>query len=499
MEPQREHTSLTARDLRVPVPEDSAHHFATVTVVLHERVLLTSWVEGRASYRLGILDLRTGQWDVMSGLRGTLRAALGLSAGRALLLTEHALTEIDLSGPAITRQLTAKIGKHNTYLRGEDNDIVALGNARAPMESLVSLTTLTVAKRRRRGPNAAPQMPAAVVRAGGARILAVRGEIEIVATETRDSAPQRLLLLTSSEGSEPASVDFSIGLQSAHLVADGVIAAGPDIGQERKLTVIPGVMSGTADSAQMGLEDLVSAANESAEQLLSTRARRNPPRTVFRDRRLEPGETVSDVAGQRVTLVNCVAGRSTDTHERPRIVRAHLVDLELQASSLNGAVFEDITIDGLRCTGDDGFLFGCEFRRVTLSGRIRGLVLNSTLDAIDPEVTARHAQWYRERLEDPEWMLDLTEATGDIEIRGYPSRFIRRNPNLQAVVTAAAVREIDWRSIEAGRSALRVSLDELARSDWEDVTLIADPHSNRADDDLRYIARLRDAGIALPD
>jgi hypothetical protein len=102
-------------------------------------------------------------------------------------------------------------------------------------------------------------------------------------------------------------------------------------------------------------------------------------------------------------------------------------------------------------------------------------------------------------MQDPEWMLDLTEATGDITIRGYPSRFIRRNAETQAVVTAEAARTLDWRSVEPGRSSLRIALHELVQSDWEDVTLIADTHAAHASDDLRYIQQLRALGIARPD
>lgn len=65
-------------ELRVPVAEDAPHHFPTATVLLDSRILLTSWVEGRATYQLGVLDLRTGQWRVLPGLRGMLRDALSL-------------------------------------------------------------------------------------------------------------------------------------------------------------------------------------------------------------------------------------------------------------------------------------------------------------------------------------------------------------------------------------------------------------------------------------
>lgn len=487
------------QELHVPVAEDAPHHFPTATVVLNSRILLTSWVEGRATHRLGMLDLHTGRWRVLPGIRGMLRDALALSDHRALVLTDHALTEIDMTVPEPTRRLTAKIGKYNTYLRRDEDDIVAVGNSAAAMESLVSVSTMTVMKRRRRSPQPQDTIPEGAVRAGAARVLHHGPELLVAATQIRESAPQRLLVLSSGDLSEIVSVDFPLGLNSAHIVSDGVIAAGPDIGRARNLTAMPGLIPRVSDSGSVPLVDVVLAANESAAGLQKKNARRNPPRTVYRDHRLEPGHELADVTGHRVTLENCVAARATRRQERPRISRVHITDLELQSSSLNGAVLEDVTVDGLRCPHGSGFLFGCELRRVTLRGRVRGLILNPTLDDPDPETTARYAHWHRERMQDPEWMLDLTDATGDITIRGYPSRFIRRNPELQAVVTAEDARALDWRAVDPGRSSLRIALHELVRSDWEDVTLVADTHGTRAGDDLRYIQQLRSLGIARAD
>jgi hypothetical protein len=462
-------------------------------------MLLTSWVEGRATHRLGVLDLHTGQWRVLPGIRGMLRDALALSDHRALVLTDHALTEIDVTTGEAIRRLTARIGKYNTSLHREGDDVVAVGSSAAAMESLVSLSTMTVVKRRRRGPHPQDTIPEGAARAGAARILHQGPVLLLAATQIRESAPQRLLVLSSADHAEIASVDFPLGLASAHVVSDGVIAAGPDIGRARTLTAMPGLIPRISDSGSAPLAEVVLTANESAVELRKKGARRNPPRTIYRDHRLEPGDELADVTGRRVTLENCVAARGTQRHERPRISRVQITDLELQSSSLNGAVLEDILVDGLRCPHGSGFLFGCELRRVTLRGRMRGLILNPTLDDPDPETTARYAHWHRERMQDPEWMLDLTDATGDITIRGYPSRFIRRNPELQAVVTAEAAHALDWRAVDPGRSSLRIALHELVRSDWEDVTLIADTHGARAGDDLRYIQQLRSLGIARAD
>ena len=492
-------TCADTHELRIPVREDAPHHFPTATVVLDSRILLTSWVEGRATYRLGILDLRTGQWRVLPGLRGMLRDALALSGHRALVLTDYALTEIDVSALEITRRLTARIGKYNTYLRRDGEDVVAVGSIAAVMESLVSLSKMTVLKRRRRSPHPQDTIAEDAARAGVARILQRCQGLLIAATQTRDSAPQRLLMLSEEDFSELTSADFPLGLNSAHAVSDGVIAAGPDIGRARNLTTIPGLIPCDSDSGLLPLAELVLTANESAANLLKKSSRRNPPRSIHRDHRLEPGDELADVTGRRVTLENCVAARAPERHERPRITRVHVTDLELRSSSLDGAVLEDVTVDGLRCRHGSGFLFGCELRRVTLRGRVSGLILNPALHDHDPETTLRYAQWHRERMQDPEWMLDLTDATGDITIRGYPSRFIRRNPELQAVVTAEAARTLDWRAVDPGRSSLRIALHELVRSDWEDVTLIADPHGAGASDDLRYIHQLRALGIARTD
>lgn len=481
------------------MPEDAPHHFPTATVLLDERVLLTSWVEGRASHRLGILDLATGQWRVLAGLRGMLRAALPLSGHRALLLTDHALVEVELSAPEITRRVTAGIGRYNTSLRDEANGVVAIGSPAAAMESLVSLSTMTVLKRRRRPSLPQEPMPVGAARAGAERILHHGPGLLVAATQVRASAPQRLLVFPAEDFAPSASIDVPLGLTSAHIVSDGVIAAGPDIGRARSLTVVPGLIPSGSDAATLPLASLVRTANASAEQLVTSGARRRPPRSIYRDHRLEPGEELTDASGERLTLENCVVARATERHNRPRISRVDVTDLELQSTSLNGAVLEDITIDGLRCANGSGFLFGCELRRVTLRGRVRGLILNCALDDPDPATTARYAQWYRKRTQDPEWMLDLTHASGDITIRGYPSRFIRRNPEHQAVVTAEAVRVFDWRAVDPGRSSLRVALHELARSEWEDVTLIADTHSAHASDDLHYIQQLRALGIARPD
>jgi hypothetical protein len=234
------------------------------------------------------------------------------------------------------------------------------------------------------------------------------------------------------------------------------------------------------------------AANERA----ATPVSRAPARVAISGQWLHAGQSVSNVTAARVTLRDCHVDRAERAVDRPRISRVHLSGLELWSTTMNGAVLEDVTIDGLRAQVRHSFVFGCELRRVILRGRIQTLVLNSALPDLERETEARYAQWHSERLSDPEWMLDISEAVGDIEIRGYPSRFLRLNPELHGVVTADAAAASDWRSIDSGRSALRVTLGQLESLGWEDATLIVDPKGKYAVDDFAYLAALRARGIA---
>ncbi|MFF2494757.1 hypothetical protein [Agromyces sp. NPDC058064] len=498
----------TTVDLPAPIPEDAPRYFGTVTRVLGSCHLLTSWVEGRATSKLGVLDLDDGTWRVGGGLRSPIRAALALPGDRALLLGDYGLVEFDLGALEVVRSLTAKIGKHNSLLRFDEDDPgrVVVGNRVGSTEVLVSLESLSFAGRRRRRVAAVEPIGTEAAAAGIQRVLLREAGLLVGATNAERGAPQQLVVV-SGDGETLARADLPDGVESAHLVRDGVIAAAPDLGPARGLTAVTGLFEMQGGAAAAGgardrdstLEALVTAATRSAEAILRQRARRTPPRTVVRGIRLEAGDELTDVSAARITLDGCDVARAGTGGERARLARVQVTDLEIRSASVSGAVLEDVVVDGLRNTTDFGFVFGCELRRVTLRGRIRHLVLNPELHDPDPAVGHRYAEWHRARLEDPEWMLDLRDATGDIEIRGYPSRFIRRNPELHAVVTAESLATSDWRSIDGGRSVLHITLEFAERHGWEDAVLVVDPHGRAADDDFRFIRELRARGIAEPD
>jgi hypothetical protein len=474
----------------VPVPSDAPPHFSTSTRLAGAGTVVTSWVERRASVRVGMLDLITGDWSVLRGVRGMVRAALPLAPAEALILTDHGLYAIDIAHASVLASVTKGIGSHNDTLRFDTDGHVVVGHSERPTEFLVATDGLVVAKRRRRAPIPRPVIEEDAAAAGVVRMLIADAPLRVGATGHRPNEPQCVVVLTET-GERVASLEMPHGVADALLWRDGLLLAPPDVGATRELRAVAGLATTGGEGDLVRLADRAAA---SAEKLLS--ARRTPPRSVVRGIRVAEGSQVSDVRAHRLMLEDCRIAQAESPERAPRITRLAASDIEVRSASINGAVLEDVTIDGLRCSVDDGFVFGCELRRVTLRGRIEHLVLNDTLHHPDTTVAARYEARRQQRLADPEWMLDLREATGDITVRGYPSRFLRLDPERHAVVSAAHAEAGAWRSIDAGGSSFAVELENAVLFGWEDVTLIIDPKARHAEADRRYISELRRLGIA---
>ncbi|MCR1786613.1 hypothetical protein KVF89_29025 [Nocardioides carbamazepini] len=229
--------------LEIPLPArgENPQGFATTTVLLGPDTLLTSWVEGTAAVRVGILDLVDGAWRVLTGVRGMLRGAVPLPDRRALLLTEHGLFEADLATPVVTRKLTARIGKHNDEIRLERDGLVAIGQQAKTTEALVSMATLEYAGRQRRTPVPGRSIEVAAARAGVVRVLLERDHLLVGATSAYPGEHGQRLLVLDAAREVVASVVMPWGVASAHLWGDGLIAAPLRLGRGIPLLALPGL------------------------------------------------------------------------------------------------------------------------------------------------------------------------------------------------------------------------------------------------------------------
>lgn len=199
----------------------------------------------------------------------------------------------------------------------------------------------------------------------------------------------------------------------------------------------------------------------------------------------------------RVFLTVCSSLAVDPGQERPLIRNVTIDRLKARAVRFYGAVLEDVTINGWDSDTFSGFIKGCEFRRVTIKGRVKNLLFFLRLGRPElDEVITEYDRLIDLRMQDPEWMLDISDAHGEIDFRGIPSRFVRRNVELHAVVPLENTLDERWRDIDFGRSRFRISLKELNAYSWEDQILVPNEHGASFDDDLRVIDELRAAGIA---
>ncbi|MFS3128974.1 hypothetical protein ACLM5J_11280 [Nocardioides sp. Bht2] len=233
-------------EIGVPVPTVSPEGFHTSTRLLDGELLLTSWCQGRATTRVGVLELATGRWRVLKGVRGMLRGAVRVRGDRVLMLSEYGLFEVDLDALAVIRKLTAGIGRHNDDLRLDDDGLVAVGHRERATESLVSLDTLEVVRRRRRGPLGSPTLTPTLARAGFVRLLSREAGLLVGATSAYPVQPQEIVVLAADDHAAVARVPARWGAESVHVWRDGLIVAPPDLARAGALLALPGLLDAPA-------------------------------------------------------------------------------------------------------------------------------------------------------------------------------------------------------------------------------------------------------------
>lgn len=211
-------------------------------------------------------------------------------------------------------------------------------------------------------------------------------------------------------------------------------------------------------------------------------------------RMLARGHAVRDVAADRLTIDACWTEQGPADGARPVIERVDVQRLTLKRSSMIGAVLRDVTIDGLRGDSFSVFLHANEYTRVTLRGRIPSLVIGAS--HVDPALQPSFHATLREAEERAEWSLDISDAIGAVEIRGYRADRLRLNPERHGVVRRSTVNRLGWTTDDIRQSEFAVEITLMLEGGWDDAILIANPLSRRYDQKLEALHRLKSEGIA---
>ncbi len=226
----------------------------------------------------------------------------------------------------------------------------------------------------------------------------------------------------------------------------------------------------------------------------------------LRDR--DPSAEFSDVEFDRCVFQGCAFGMTLTRSARRRthIRSVVLRNCEVRACHLDGAIVEDVMIDGLKTHGLHQ-CFGVVYKHVVLRGRIGRLMLSSTIlpasaderetktAAVQREFDEANATFY----EGVDWALDISEGEfEELDLRGIPARLIRRDPETQFVVTRERALLGEWRSPEFGMAA-QFMLDFFLKSGKPDFVLVAAKRSKKFAERLAEFRQLRERGIAEAD
>ncbi|MEV5527434.1 hypothetical protein [Streptomyces prunicolor] len=222
--------------------------------------------------------------------------------------------------------------------------------------------------------------------------------------------------------------------------------------------------------------------------------------------RAVPGTVVEDLHLDGYEIFGGSAEAVDDPRRRPVFRRVTLRDCKARACTLEGALLDEVTVDGL-VVDDDELLrvAACAFRRVVLRGAIRNLLVVPGLGVHPghlPQLYDRaNGEHWVELLSEGDWALDISEVSGSLSLRpGIPARLIRRDPLTQVVMTSEQVASGAWRAVRGiERTRLRTQIHVFGMSGCRDTVLIVDKASADLAEQVDMLRELQRTGAVLPD
>ena len=214
-------------------------------------------------------------------------------------------------------------------------------------------------------------------------------------------------------------------------------------------------------------------------------------------------ERFDDVEFRRCSFQGSSISVTRDPQKRSTFRNIRLIDCDVRGCSIDTAVLEDIYVERLK-THNMLCCWGAAFKHVKLKGPVGKIMFNcavSTGMATPDEQRAfdeANAAYYAS----VDWALDISEAEFEEgDIRGIPSRLIRRDSESQAVVTREKALKGQWQTLDLSKTWYAHSMNLLLTnlSNHPDIVLVAPKRHRKYRDLLEGIRLLREAGVAEPD
>jgi hypothetical protein len=164
-------------------------------------------------------------------------------------------------------------------------------------------------------------------------------------------------------------------------------------------------------------------------------------------------------------------------------------------------IVEDSTIDGLKVLNHIQTI-GTAFKHVVVKGVVDKLMLTPQIDTFGdyPDLQRAFDEANREYYRTVDWALDISEAEfKDCDIRGIPSRLIKRDPDSQVILTREEAMRGRWRDVDLSGTYWTAAIKLFLDDGYQDRLLVAPKKAGNFKKLLEGINKLRDAGIVEPD
>ena len=215
------------------------------------------------------------------------------------------------------------------------------------------------------------------------------------------------------------------------------------------------------------------------------------------------GKTIGGINFRKCHFLGSKISYYKKPQKRTVVRDVQLIQCEITGCSITGVIVENVIVDGLK-THNDFDSWGAVFKHVVLKGRIGSVLISPLVYVFGNERKQKafdvaNKAYY----EEIDWALDISEISlgAPITIRDIPSRLIRRDPALQAVVTLEKAKERKWETLDLSGTYWDGYIRSLLKDGWED-TILTVPKRAPKERYMKYldgIKKLRDAGVAEPD
>jgi len=204
---------------------------------------------------------------------------------------------------------------------------------------------------------------------------------------------------------------------------------------------------------------------------------------------------------QDLEFVKCeFVGEGLATYGRA-VNRSAARDIRLKNCRVNsffgiGAIFDDVSVDGLLTTRHPVILSACALRHVVIKGKCGRFLFNRQIchddDRRNAEFIADNDELYRNL----DWALDITDADfSAFEIRAsIPPRLIRRNPDSHFIMSRAVALSNEWKNYEPS-GAFQIGVSMFLESGADEELFVAARRSKHFEAELNFLRRLKSAEL----